>query len=140
MSKFAMFDESGFPTAFYWQDNHTPEVPVGAIEITDEQWLEFIDNTGFRKWENGRVVEYEPPTPEPQPVVTILPAVTLWERLTEAEADQVNEAMATQPFRTRKIFETAATFRSDHELWPLLEQIANQLFGEARASEILSGE
>lgn len=76
--------------------------------------------------------------PEPEPVVTILPAVTLWERLTETEAEQVVEVMATQPLRTRKIFETAATFRSDHELWPLLDQIANQLFGEERAAELLA--
>ncbi|MDT4889843.1 hypothetical protein FQZ97_1266000 [compost metagenome] len=68
----------------------------------------------------------------------MLPAVTLWERLTEAEADQVNEVMATQSFRTRKIFETANTFRSDHELWPLLESMATDLFGEARAAELLA--
>lgn len=70
--------------------------------------------------------------------VKILPAVTLWERLTEAEAEQVNAAMATQPFRTRQIFLTANTFRSDHELWPLLEQMATDLFGEERAAELLS--
>lgn len=70
--------------------------------------------------------------------VVILPAVSLWERLTEAEAEQVNAAMATQPFRTRQIFLTANTFRSDHELWPLLVQMATDLFGEARAAELLA--
>ena len=85
--------------------------------------------------EFGRILDFV--ANEPKPSVRVLPAVTLWERMTEAEAEQVAEVMATQPFRTRKIFETAATFRSDHELWPLLEQIANQLFGEARATELL---
>jgi hypothetical protein len=75
--------------------------------------------------------------PKPDPFVKILPAVTLWERLTENEADQVNEAMATQSVRTQRIFTTANTFRSDHELWPLLEQMATELFGETRAAELL---
>lgn len=74
----------------------------------------------------------------PIPVVTVLPAVTLWERLTESEADQVNTAMGTQSFRTRKIFETANSFHSDHELWPLLVQMATSLFGEERAAELLT--
>ncbi|WP_247872617.1 hypothetical protein [Brucella sp. 2280] len=74
----------------------------------------------------------------PVPVIVILPTVTLWERMTEAEAEQVNVAMATQPFRTRQIFMTANTFRSDHELWPLLVQMATDLFGEARAAELLA--
>lgn len=73
-----------------------------------------------------------------QKPIAVLPAVTLWERLTEAEADQVNTAMATQPFRTRQIFLTANTFRSDHELWPLLVQMATNLFGKQRADELLA--
>ncbi|MGU3399137.1 hypothetical protein ACLBWS_05250 [Brucellaceae bacterium D45D] len=76
------------------------------------------------------------PTPDP---VTVLPSVTLWERLTNEEAEQVNAAMATQPFRTRQIFLTANTFRSDHELWPLLVQMATDLFGDERAGELLAG-
>lgn len=84
-------------------------------------------------WDGTAIVE-----PTPAPVVTVLPSVTLWERLTEGEAEQVNAAMATQPFRTRQIFLTANTFRSDHELWPLLEQVATELFGAHRASELLA--
>lgn len=80
------------------------------------------------------------PEPEPQPEldgIVVIPSVTLWERMTEAEAEQVETVMATQPFRTRQIFMTAQTFRSDHELWPLLTQIATELFGEDRAAELL---
>ncbi|MND96873.1 hypothetical protein D3C80_891760 [compost metagenome] len=120
------------------EPNPECKIPQEAVEITTDQWNEFLDNQGARRWVDGKVVEYTPPTPEPEPVVTVLPAVTLWERLTEAEADQVNEVMATQSFRTRKIFETANTFRSDHELWPLLESMATDLFGEARAAELLA--
>lgn len=167
MTIYAMFTDDGFPTAFYatelfgertrpvygeapepTEDNPRPEAPIigqepnpeckippEAIEITTDQWNEFLDNQGARRWDNGQVVEYSPPAIEP---ATIIPAVTLWERLTDAEAEQVNAAMATQPFRTRQIFLTANTFRSDHELWPLLVQMATDLFGEERAAELLS--
>lgn len=138
MSKMAVFDENGFPTAFYWPGVHDERIPADAVEITDEQWFELIDNAGLRKWDGSKVVVHMPPSTEPLEPVTIIPAVTLWERLTDAEAEQVNAAMATQPFRTRQIFLTANTFRSDHELWPLLMQMATDLFGEARAAELLS--
>lgn len=78
-----------------------------------------------------------PPLPLPDPV-TIVPSVKLWERMTDAEAEQVEVAMASQPFRTRQIFMTAQTFRSDHELWSLLEGMATTLFGEERAGELLA--
>jgi len=165
--QYAVFDPAGFPTAFYdkrvsglrkrpvygevpepteenpnpappllgYEDNPDCKIPAEAIALTPEQYSELTNNAGLRRWENGRVVEYVPPTIEP---VTVLPAVTLWERLTEAEAEQVDAAMATEPFRTRQIFMTANTFRSDHELWPLLVQMATDLFGEERAAELLS--
>ncbi|WP_247644437.1 MULTISPECIES: hypothetical protein [Brucella] len=72
------------------------------------------------------------------PLVTVIPSVTLWERMTEAEAAQVEAAMSRQPFRTRQIFMTANTFRSDHELWPLLVSMATDLFGETRTAELLA--
>jgi hypothetical protein len=83
------------------------------------------------------LTEVNAPRPEPAPPATVIPAVTLWERMTDVEAEQVNAAMATQPFRTRQIFLTANTFRSDHELWPLLVQMATDLFGDERAAELL---
>ncbi|MNE36448.1 hypothetical protein D3C80_1302580 [compost metagenome] len=135
MKYFAQFNDVGLPIAFYREDIHGDSVPSDVTAISERQWLEFNNNPGERRWDGSNVVEYAPPYVEP---VTILPAVTLWERLTEAEADQVNEVMATQSFRTRKIFETANTFRSDHELWALLESVATELFGEARAAELLA--
>ncbi len=133
-------EENPDPQAPIVGEEPNPEckIPPEAVEITTDQWHEFIDNQAVRRWVDGKVEEYTPPTPEPEPVVIVLPAVTLWERLTEDEADQVNEAMATEPVRTQRIFTTANTFRSDHELWPLLEQMATQLFGEERASELLA--
>lgn len=134
----AVFDANGLPLGFYSVEVHGDEVPTAAVDITDEQWQDLIDNQGLRRWDGSKVVEYTPPIPEPEPVVAILPAVTLWERLTEDEADQVDDAMATQPVRTQRIFTTANTFRSDHELWPLLEAMATELFGAVRAAELLA--
>ncbi|EBY7415896.1 hypothetical protein D6J61_26890, partial [Salmonella enterica subsp. enterica serovar Alachua] len=64
--------------------------------------------------------------------------VTLWERTTPSEAAQIEDVMATQDPRSRNIFRTAQTFRSDHELWPMLKTLATQLFGEERAAELLA--
>ncbi|WP_406873287.1 hypothetical protein WHT83_06200 [Aminobacter sp. P9b] len=75
--------------------------------------------------------------PAPAPVIVLYP-VDLWSRLTNAEADQVEAAMATQPVRVQNIFRSASSYRNDHELWPLLENVATGLFGAARAREILA--
>lgn len=135
MAIYAVFDTDGFAKAFYDTDFHKYELPAGAVEITREQWLELNEHPFTRKWVDGTIVEVEPVEVE---IVKILPSVTLWERMSPSEAEQVEAAMATQPFRTRQIFLTANTFRSDHELWPLLVQMATDLFGEERADELLS--
>ncbi|WP_262525308.1 hypothetical protein [Agrobacterium tumefaciens] len=90
------------------------------------------------EWEAlGNVIPPFMPTEEPESVV-IVNNVDLWSRMTNVEADQVGAAMEEQTFRVRKIFESASTFRSDHELWPLLQQVATTLFGAERAAQILA--
>lgn len=138
MTIFAMFTEDGQPLGFWDEDfiSDAVIIPEGAVEISLEQRDELLANPATRRWRNGKVIEIEPPVATPS--VIIVPAVTLWERLTEDEADHVNEAMAMQSVRTQRIFTTANTFRSDHELWPLLEQMATELFGEDRAAALLA--
>lgn len=120
---------------------------VAKIDGTNEDWPFAVfdgydTERGQEIWNVLRdsnfqsVAEYV--EPEPETVITVIPAVTLWERMTEAEAEQVAEVMKTQSVRTVQIFNNATTFRSDHELWPLLEQIANDLFGATRAAELLT--
>jgi len=79
--KYAIFNEQGFPKAFFSPDIHgerfiedengdlvpNPDckIPEEAIEITDEQWFEFINNQGRRRWnfEKKEVIEYiQPPS------------------------------------------------------------------------------
>jgi len=64
--KYAVFDENGFPKAFYDKAIHGNNIPAEAVEITDEQWLEFINNQGRRRWdfEKKQVVEYSLPIEE----------------------------------------------------------------------------
>ena len=46
-----------------YEPNPNCLIPADAIEITDEQWREFLANPGRRKWDDGEVVEYDPPPP-----------------------------------------------------------------------------
>lgn len=70
-------------------------------------------------------------------IVTVY-AIDLWSRMTDAEADQVIAAVTARSARIQNIFRAANSYRSDHELWPLLVQMATTLFGAARAAEILA--
>ncbi|WP_313665752.1 hypothetical protein [Shinella sp.] len=99
-----------------------PNITIDGEErpMTDEE---------FAAWQDGADIA---------PVVTVLFPVDLWSRLTEAEADAVEAAMATQPVRVQNIFRAASSYRNDHELWSLLEAVATGLFGAERAAEILA--
>ncbi|QTQ84617.1 hypothetical protein J8N08_16745 [Agrobacterium tumefaciens] len=136
--KKALVNEDGLVLAFYAEEIHGEDIPDGTVDVTDEQWREILQSCGSKLLVDGEIVDAEvPPIEIPEPV-TVVYSVDLWSRMTEDEADQVGAAMDHQPFRVRKIFESASTFRSDHELWPLLVQIATTLFGEERAAQILA--
>ncbi len=111
---------------------------IDSQEMTVPDDMENGHRILLADWEAaGNVIEPYVPEPEDLAVISI-PAVTLWERMTEAEGEQVEAVMQTQPFRIRQIFTTAQTYRSDHELWPLLQQVATELFGAQRAGELLA--
>ncbi|AVH41806.1 hypothetical protein [Agrobacterium tumefaciens] len=99
-------------------------LPDGAIEMTEQEYIQALDHA-----KNA---------PAQPPSIPILYRVDLWSRLTEDEAEQVELAMASQSARVRNIFNSAASYRSDHELWSLLEETAVDLFGQDRAAEILA--
>ncbi len=135
-----MSEEFGFyhPAVGYWQTTSEPSAniletyPEGTIPYPLKPGAHYVPKDG------GWV--YVEPVAEPMPeMVTVVYPVHLWERLSgEGEADKVGAVMAQQDFRTRQIFASASSYRSDHELWPLLQQIATTLFGEARAAQILA--
>lgn len=126
--------EKGFyhPDIGYWQtvggNPSLDDYPEGTTEVPLKPSADHV-------WQNGEWV-YVEPEPEPEAVISI-PAVTFWERTTEAEGSAIEAMLEQQPFRVRQIFMTAQSYRSDHELWPLLQSAAIGLFGEERAAELL---
>ena len=85
MTKYAVF-EDGFPVAFYDEDLHGPLrlvtysndgeviedepnpnslIPAEAVPITHEQWTEFLQHQGFRKWDGKKIVPHLPPNLPP---------------------------------------------------------------------------
>ena len=106
--KFAIFNAGGTPSAFYSVEIHGDAIPAGAIQITEEQWLEFINNQGLRKWENGEVVEYTPPPPEPV-IPSIVSASQAKIALFNAGLLDDVEAMAVaHPYRPVRIWYSSA--------------------------------
>jgi len=141
---YALFDDEGVRRGSWRDDIYPPEddgsrnrvIPAEAIEIREDQWIELINNEGLRRWQDGKVVAWVPPEPEPGPVV-LYPA-DLWRRTTDDEAEQIEAAMNVQSARLRNLFRTAQTYQSDDPLWSALLGVAVELFGEARAAELLA--
>jgi hypothetical protein len=127
--------EKGFyhPDIGYWQtvggNPSLDDYPEGTTEVPLKPSADHV-------WQKGEWV-YVEPDPEPEAVISI-PAVTFWERTTEAEGSAIEAMLAQQSFRVQQIFMTAQSYRSDHELWPLLQSAAIGLFGEERAAELLA--
>lgn len=59
--KKATFDSNGIPTAFYETSIHSDAIPDDAVDITDKQYQELIDNQGRRKFNGGKVEIFNPP-------------------------------------------------------------------------------
>lgn len=134
------FIDSVMPFYAAVRPDHTIRVvsnEPSRVQPDDGEWFIGSDDEELKM---GQV--YDPETNEvhtPEVVGThFVRAGDLWERLTDDEAEQVEAAIATQPVRTQNIFRARTEYHSDHELFPLLTQIATQLFGEERASEILA--
>lgn len=73
----------------------------------------------------------------PEPVV-VVPAAVFWSRTTDEEADAIDAAMQKASVKIRNLWRTEDTYRSDGPLWPTLSAKASELFGEARAAELLA--
>ncbi|MEV5054681.1 hypothetical protein MRBLRH13_000262 [Agrobacterium radiobacter] len=121
--------ENGFPKGFYDPDVHGENIPSGAVEITDEQWLELVDNQGMRQFLKGRVVEYMPPEePVPPPQITkrqlrlalVRNGISL--ASVEAAIASMPDGLAKEEARIE--WEDASFFRRDH---PTLLLIASAL-------------
>lgn len=59
MQIYALFDEAEQPKGFYTPLVHQ-QVPAGAVQISVQDWHEFIRHKGLRRWDEEKVVEYLP--------------------------------------------------------------------------------
>tara|TARA_R110000851_G_scaffold150518_3_gene291326 strand:+ start:734 stop:1093 length:360 start_codon:yes stop_codon:yes gene_type:complete len=60
IQKFAIFSTDGLPQGFY-SDDVNKVIPDNAVKITHDQWVEFIENSGRKKWDGSKVADYTPP-------------------------------------------------------------------------------
>jgi hypothetical protein len=64
--KFATVDANGAVSGFY---DDIARAPQRAVQITDEQWQEWLGNQYTRAWRNDTLVTVGPPPPRPIPPV-----------------------------------------------------------------------
>lgn len=110
--KFAVFNSSGLPVAFYSPDI-SYGIPDDAVEITDTQWLELICNPLARRWDGSSVVHYTPPSEPPSPPPSITRRQCALEMhgrglITDAEAVAM-AATATPPALVETLISALAT-------------------------------
>lgn len=131
----AKFNDEGFPLAFYVSDIW-PTQPEDTVEITEEQWQEFINNQGLRIWNGEEVIVYDPPTLPSILVVT--PRQARLALLNAGLLEQVESLVDSIGGATKITWEYATEVRSDDPLIislaaqvPLTEQQLIDLFEEA---------
>jgi hypothetical protein len=119
-----------YPTDIY------PTPPENSFEVSVEDWVTYRNSPGEYRFVDQMMTPYTPP-PGPPPVIVVT-KFDFWDRMTEGECTAAEEAIAAQSAKKRRTFETAQTLRSDNELWGLLVQLTEGLFGEDRAAVILA--
>jgi len=108
--KYAIFDGNGLPTAFYSPDVHGDDIPTEAIQITEDQWNEFISNNGLRKWADGEVVAYDPPPPPTPTVASVSARQFKLQLLAAGLLDAVDAWVASQSRAVQIAFEYSGSF------------------------------
>ena len=113
MSIQAMFDAAGIPTAFYNSDINT-DIPNGIVKITREQWQEFIDNPGLRRWDGANVIEYSAHAEsQSEPVIIVSPYQARVALLNAGLLDTVETAINSKGGKIKIKWDYATDVRSD---------------------------
>lgn len=122
--KYAIINENNFPVAFYASEVHGENIPAEAIEITDEQWRELVENQGQRKLVDGEVVEYTPPEPPAVIPDRVTARQFKLQLLASGYLDAVEAWIATQPRAVQIAYANSGTFVRDE---PMLQAGFNAL-------------
>ncbi|MDQ0996860.1 hypothetical protein QFZ34_002042 [Phyllobacterium ifriqiyense] len=91
-------------------------IPSDAIPITEQQWRAFINNNGLRKWQDGHVVPYEPPTPKPVVPDRLSRRQFRLALIDAGLLEQVEGWIATQDIRTQAAYADSSTFLRTDEM------------------------
>lgn len=104
-------------------------------KVPDPAWIAVSDEVfgGFRQEGESFVA---PPTAPTAPGPTA--KADLWRRATDAEAAQMDAALAAQPVRIRRLYDAATVITRTDELWSTLYAGMVGLFGQARADVLLA--
>lgn len=109
--------------------------PYHVVEGDEPLWSQAVENAA----EMGAALAFEPPPVAVAPIlVTRLAKAEIWRRLTDAEADTLDGALAAAPTRLRRIFDAAQYIDAADADYPALRYGIVAALGEARAAEILA--
>jgi len=113
ISYYARFTPDGFPDAFFPSDIWSAP-PDGTIEIAQDQWREFIDNPGLRRWDGTNVVMYAPAVEsQPEPVIVVSPYQARVALLNAGLLDTVETAINSKGGKIKIKWDYATEVRSD---------------------------
>ncbi|MCJ9691593.1 hypothetical protein MOV76_08080 [Rhizobium sp. PRIMUS64] len=87
--------------------------------------------------DNAELIAFLSP---PASTIHIIPKMLLWTRLSDAEANTVDAAMATQSAKLRGIWNSATEVRSDSEFFGTLQTFLTGAIGSDRAAQVLQPE
>lgn len=107
--KFASFDGEGVLVAMY--DDAIIVIPDGAIQLTDEQWLDLCENQHYRRLVNGVITEYSPPPPAPVVPQSVSPRQAKLALLSAGLLDQVEAAIESADRATQINWASASEFK-----------------------------
>lgn len=103
---------------------------------------EIIENGRYTRIVGDEVVEERDATPEDiessKPIPRKVYKLTIWERATDEEAEQMVAMLEQQPVKLRKMWEDSQYLSTDHPLFVKIKAALIDIFGEERAAELLA--
>lgn len=140
--RYAVVDSEGRLLKFLAQ-NMGPEIPEGAIPITEQQLLMWGPKPHGYRWEGTSIVEVVQPPPVPRPVYTR--KIDIWSRATDEQAEALQAALNASPVRLQQIFAAADWILHDtadppsaNPFWPPLVNVITSAVGAEETARLLA--
>lgn len=137
MSKRTVFDAAGFPLGHYDPETND-QIPADAVAVSGEQWQTMITQPGQWRWAKGQLVAV-PVEPEVPVIARKIYWSTLINRLTDEQAELLEEGIRAAGPKARILFQTTSYLDLDNPHGSQLAAAITQAF-PADAPRILAGE